>query len=128
MELKQILILVGFAIYYFIRSQGNKDKDKKATPKKRAQQRPDSAPQRSIEDILRDLAGESKPVQREKEIFIEPEKEVVVATENQPRRSHSEPVPTKKMEVEQDDEDGETTFDLRQAVINDAILNRPHHW
>lgn len=125
MELKQILILVGFAIYYFIRANSKKDQDQKAQPKKRPQQRANPTPQRSIEDILRDLAGDTPPVTRQKEIYAEPEQEIVeLPTEQKPRRPHVEPVTHKKIEVEHDDEG--VDFDLRQAIIIDAILNRPH--
>lgn len=104
-----------------------KKKIKKFSQKKRPQQRTNQAPQRSIEDILRDLAGDTAP-ERTKEVFIEPEEIIVeTATENTPRRPHTDSTPIKKVELSHDDEE-DNSFDLRQAVINDAILNRPHQW
>lgn len=125
MDTKQILILIGFAIYYLIRSSGSKQKDQKAAPKKRPQKRNPAAPQRSIEDILRDLAGE-KESKAEKTITFEPDEPVVeIPTEIQPRRPHPPATPHKRIEVEHDEEE-DHGFDLRQAIINDAILNRPY--
>lgn len=131
MDAQQILILIGFAIYYFIRANSKKEQDQKVKPKKRPQQRTKPTPQRSIEDILRDLAGDQVQTERKKEIFVEPEviDEIIVETptENQPRRVHVESTRLTTLELD-DEEEEESSFDLRQAVINDAILNRPHQW
>jgi hypothetical protein len=126
MDTKQILILIGFAIYYFIRSSGKKNKEQQQrAAKQRPQNTPAPKPERSIEEILRDLAGETAPKVEKPKYKEVPKKEIVIesATENKPRREHkSEPFKTSQIAEDND----EVEFDLRQAIINDAILNRPH--
>ncbi|MFT5512486.1 MAG: hypothetical protein ACI8SE_000884 [Bacteroidia bacterium] len=127
MDTRQILILVGFAVYYFIRAKAKKAKDQnEATPNRPQAKRPTAKPQRSIEEILRDLAQEDKPtpkVANVKKIRKEEIVPVIEVTENAPRRSRSKSNEHKPIEVEEIDE--VFNFDLRQAIINEAILERP---
>ena len=131
MDTRQILILVGLAVYYFVRSRGKKSNEQQKSAPNRPQARRTAAkPQRSIEDILRDLAQEDNPSSTEikshptkilKEEVVTP---VVEATENRPRRPHREHKKHTPIEVEELDESAD--FDLREAVIYEAILNPPY--
>ncbi|MBO6516046.1 MAG: hypothetical protein JJ975_05805 [Bacteroidia bacterium] len=160
MDTRQILLLAGLAVYYYLRSQAKKNKKQAEQQRKAAQARereaqrnaPQQQPQqsrpvpqaeKSLEDILRELAGEAprqqtpppaptpKPRQRAKIKHIEVDQSTPppVSAEVTPRRKHEAPKTTIKRVIEVEEEEREELdFDLRQAVINDAILNRPEHF
>ena len=126
MDTKQILILIGFAIYYFLRANGNKDKKQKKAAPKRAQPRPTSAkPQKSLEEILRDLANQGEEVEKPKPKPVPPAYEYEKPVEQPKPTVKKEYKVTAPLEVHETDEEDSAEFDLKQAVINDAILNRP---
>ncbi|MFT5722944.1 MAG: hypothetical protein ACI9JN_000049 [Bacteroidia bacterium] len=123
MDIKQILILVGFAVYYFIKNSNKKEKDQTNPNARKPQQAAGS--QRSIESILRDLSEKSIPVKEAPKASVEPvSPSYSEATENKPRRPHRKKTIPESIQIETLDDD--VHFDLRQAIINDAILNRPH--
>lgn len=141
MEPRQILLLVGLALYYWFRSTAKKNKQKnqqKAKPKTappRSTAQDNTPKERSLEEILRELAGESTPKpepkakpdnrERQKIKHVEVKQPAyapeAISTETLPRyrRVAVKPLPEEEHE--------EVDFDLRQAVINDAIMNRPQY-
>jgi len=132
-DFKQILLLIGIGLYYYLQSR-NKDKKTQKKPTRRpgpqapqTNPTPTSNPKTTLEDILRELVEEEpprKPEPRAKIKHVEIDKSVrkPKSAETTPR---SKPVKRiKRIEVEEIDA---SNFDLRQAVINDAILNRPDY-
>ena len=125
MDTKQILILIGFAIYYFLRAKGNKDK--KVAPKRpQPNQKPPSR-QKNLEEILRDLAQQGEtPVEQEREPARPTFDYEVPSIEIKEEKKVEKPKESKTVRISLDEgSDQSSEFDLRQAVINDAILNRP---
>jgi len=134
MELFEILLVVGTILYYVFRGSG----DKKQKPKaKRPVSQPASQEQRpqkterTLEEILRDLT-EPKPAPKVEPVKAEVKKveetPKYVSLENTPRHSHH-PHVFERFEAYEIDEDPDgSDIDLRQAVIYDAILNRPKHF
>lgn len=133
MDIKQILLLVGIGIYYYLKYRsGNKEEQKK--PVKRA--RPKAPPanptpvdqsKTSLEEILRNLVEEEaprkpKPRAKIKHVEVDQTTPKAKSAETTPRRTTE-----KKKRIEVEDLDAAIDFDLRQAVINDAILNRPEY-
>ena len=123
-------MLIGFIAYYLLRARGENAKKqvKKAPPPTSSdEERP------SLDDLLRKLQEQMEPPKSKVKPIevVEP-----VAEEKVPEKRPSRPVRTsvrsskksviKPVELEVDPVDERSDFDLRQAVINDAILNRPY--
>mgnify|MGYP000962057795 CR=1 FL=1 len=128
MDTKQILILIGFAIYYFLRANGNKDKkQKKVAPKRPQSNQKGSSRQKNLEEILRELAQQGEtPIEKKKEAPKPAFEYEVPSIEEIEDKKVEEPKETKTTRISLEDDSHESMhFDLRQAVINDAILNRP---
>ncbi len=124
MEFKNILILVGVAVYYYLRARSNSKKNEANQKNVKPSPKTSSSKGRSLEDILREFQQEvtPEPSPNPEQRFEEPiiEKEFV---------EKSKPIqPVKLVEIEEEEDGDEDSFDLRQAVINDAILNRPHRF
>lgn len=102
---------------------------------------PKAPPRRSIEDILKELNSEFEgrqapvppPVKATPKVEKKPEKVIPVERYDDPVEHHvntgksmAEIRKEIKKEKHMVDEEFEVDFDLTQAVINDAILNRPY--
>ncbi|MCB9262362.1 MAG: hypothetical protein H6607_08315 [Flavobacteriales bacterium] len=131
MDIEKLLPLILIALYYLF---GKKSSDeKKKAPKPVAQKRPtaSSKPQKTLEDIIRELSGqpeekESKPAERKK---IKHTHEADIPMESLETKKYVRPrIESKSTRRVMAEEAEEIDFDLQQAVINDAILNRPQHW
>ncbi len=138
----KVIMLIGLGIYYLVKYT-SKTADK--TQKKRPQPRPVSSqndgPERSLEDIIKELAGEvapkPKPVKPVKKGLLQGSKTGIlkdhkpvearvsrtVAERIKKQTRHVEHVEEPEVEYEYDEE---LTIDLKQAIINEAILVRPH--
>ncbi|MFY0644048.1 MAG: hypothetical protein JXR19_06245 [Bacteroidia bacterium] len=119
-------------ILYFVFGRGKKTKET-SKPRKRQPQPTKNTP--SLEDILKELTGESsQPTPKEvvPEVVLEPiepeepvyEDTIVHDADTGPsideiRKKLQE---EKKLEVQ----DRVMDFDLRQAIINETVLNRPY--
>lgn len=125
MDIQVVLIILGI-LYYLFRPSGKQKKANAPRPKS------DHNPTPSIEDILRELTGQTQVVPPPKlkkpatvKIKPEPVAAVNVASENQPRRVRPQRQAENQYSTEEVEKE-EVVFDLRQAIINDAILNRPY--
>ncbi len=157
MDTRQILLIIGVAVYYFIRHQSKKNKTKQEyrqpeprqeqpqheqpqqeqprqrsllAPQQRPQQPMTQPQEKSLEDILRELAGEQKVKAREDRVKIKhietdyTTKPEAISTEKLARRADTKKrASTPRIEVEEDE--ASVDFNLHQAIVNDAILNRP---
>ncbi|MCB0735214.1 MAG: hypothetical protein KDC76_11565 [Bacteroidetes bacterium] len=126
MDWQQIIFIILGIIYFLFRNNGDKEQTKKKPQPKRAS---GGGSTTSLEEILRELTGKqpkSRKQNREPEAPVE--YEPLVRTP-QPERIKESSI--KRIEVvhlddhEHIDHREHLDFDLRQAVINDAILNRP---
>lgn len=124
-------------ILYFVFGVGKKKKD---SPKRRSP-RPKSEPTTSsLEDILRELTGEaqqSKPAPEPVPEYVEepeaPVEHKSIALEYKDQYVHDADTGRSMVEIREEmmeekglEEGEKISFDLRQAIINDTILNRPY--
>ena len=138
MDLIELIPIILVALYYIFRpgkKQGEHDKGRERETGGEQQ-----SGQRSLEDILREVM-EGKP--RPKPVYKEPKPKPVPEPVYEPEeipdiyesytgvfnkekndQSGKKLDLTVKLEITEDEED-EIDFDLRQAVINEAILKRP---
>jgi len=132
MELKNIIFMVLGILYFIFRASGNKDKSTKE-PDQKPQQNSRSGSTPSIEDILRELTGEAP---RSSPKVVKQKKAKPVEVEQNEHEKYRETVsarqtrrPLKLIEdlpIAEPEQTDSFEFDLRQAIINDAILNRPY--
>ncbi len=133
MDTQQIVLIVLGILYFLFRSSGSKDKKKQSAPQGNTSEKRTT----SIEDILRELSGETaRPVQQAP-VAEKRHEEPVVVPETKKVRSRERHTPSPKLRVVNlpplvdvnnaaITEDENVEFNLRQAIIYDAILNRPH--
>jgi hypothetical protein len=138
-ELLKFLPIILYVLYRLF--GGSKKKQPEPKPQRQKQERPKrpntSTP--SIEDILRELSGEtskkeepkriSKPKRERKSIeIVDHSKDVRVDYNHDADTGPNLKEIRKELDEEKGlrDADDKIEFDLRQAVINDAILNRPY--
>lgn len=138
MELKNIVLLILGILYFIFRASGNKEKSAKKPGQRPQQSSEGGGSTPSIEDILRELTGEAprttqppvehkmNKVKKVKPVVVEQNehekyRETVAARQTKRPIKIVEELP--KVDLEQTES---FEFDLRQAVINDAILNRPY--
>ena len=127
------LIPFIIGILYFVFGRGKKTKEK-PRPRRSTPQPTKNTP--SLEDILKELTGElspepsaAEPVREAVEEQIK-EEEIVYQdpfvhdadTGPSLKEIREELLEAKHLEVQEQEKE----FDLRQAVINEAILNRPY--
>ena len=143
-ELLKFLPIVLYVLYRLF--SGGKKKQPRPKPQKRKQDRPKrtttSTP--SLEDILRELSGEpAKKVEAQPEprpkpklkrtrrpIEIEDHSKEILVDYNHDADTGPD-IKTIRQELDEErgikkSESSDVEFDLRQAIINDAILNRPY--
>ena len=127
MDWQQIILLIGAALYFALK---NKGQDQQKSKNKGGQKKRQERPTPSLEDILRELTGEG-PARRPTPPpapMPQPEPKHVVQKVHKPEPVKVHDIPTVKLEDSEEEESpsNKPDFDLRQAVIYDAILNRPY--
>jgi hypothetical protein len=140
-ELLKFLPILLYVLYRLFSS--GKKKQPTSKPQKRKQERPKrtSTSTPSIEDILRELSGEPKQKEEPKPVpkpkqkrtrkpieIVDHSKDLRVDYNHDADTGPSLQVLRSEMNKEKglDNEKVEVDFDLRQAIINEAILNRPY--
>lgn len=129
---KQILILIGVAVYYYLRYSSGKDKTTKKPVQRPSQPKKQPVSQPSLEELLRNLTNQvEEPVKerKPKKKKVKPAEPIIKEVDHHSQKIESilreEKAQQARIElIEDEDEDD---FDLRQAVINDVILNRPQY-
>lgn len=120
--------LVGL-LYFFFRSDKNKEKKPPARQRQAPRQQQEHSPQPNLEDILRELAGQSAP--EPKVIEVQEERKHSLVSDQKPVEEYHRPDrgPKKKLVIAKVEmaEQAQTDFDLRQAIIYEAIMNRPDY-
>ena len=133
------LIAFVIGILYFLFGSSKKKKER-PKPHHRAPKRTESTP--SLEDILRELTGqqtltkpqvEEQPVhelEKTQQAKPKPAEEVAYTDPLVHHARTGKPISAIRKEIRKEKglevETSTTEFDLRQAVINDAILRRPY--
>lgn len=131
------IFIIGLIIYYiFIKPSAKKQE---AAKQRRPQQGKDAkSPQRTFEDLIREFTNPSPASQQAEPVWEEEDEhedynqrheeqkvvsESIVSSEKVVEEKVKAKVPF--LRVETVEEENDFDFDLRQAIINDAILNRP---
>ena len=122
----KIIMLIGLGIYYFIKYANRPDKkSRNQKPQAQPVSSENQDPERSLEDIIKELSGDLEPQPKPTPVqkgFLKDHTTKSISNRTKRRTAHVEH--TNKIEVEELDD--EQAFDLRQAIIYDAVLNRPH--
>lgn len=135
MSVIKVLLVIGAIIYYLTKAGSKENKSRKPAPRAPQPQPNKQASQpveeKSLDDIIRELAHtpkHEKPAPRER-VRI---KHIETKDNRPPEAISSETLPRRHEEgftgvhhEEEEDDYVKQIFNLRQAVINDAILNRP---
>ncbi len=138
MDLIELIPIILVALYYIFRP--GKKQGEQGQGREHETGRETQSEQRSLEDIIREvMEGKPRPKPVYKEPKLEPVPEPVEEPEVVPgiyesytgvldneKNSRSNNKLDLKVRLEHtEDEEDEIEFDLRQAVINETILNRP---
>ncbi|MCB9245435.1 MAG: hypothetical protein H6606_03305 [Flavobacteriales bacterium] len=127
MDFIEIVAFIVGLLYFIFRA--NK-KGEQQLPKNRPQsgEQSEQADERSLEDIFREIMQQQAPAPK----VVRMEEEIKPPADERPQHSilneRRELLKIKRIEEEEEEVTPKVVvdFDLKQAVINDAILNRPY--
>jgi hypothetical protein len=132
MDTQQIVLIILGILYFLFRSSGDKSKKSKPRPQNRGSDQHSSSEKRttSIEDILRELSGQSQEVPQIKKTPVKEKANTETKVPYKPpvnvESKKVDPIEPVIAESVDKKESKNINFDLRKAVIYDAVLNRPH--
>ncbi|MBD1429244.1 hypothetical protein [Sphingobacterium litopenaei] len=118
-----VLISVGFVIYNIYR---NFQKEVEKSKSRRPTVRPQTVPVETYKQPLEKVKHKEEKKQKIKSVYApELPAEVIAAQERRRQSKIEKPIPLKRIQEVEQEKSG-VEFDLRQAVIQSAILDRPY--
>ncbi len=118
-----VLISVGFVIYNIYR---NFQKEVEKSKSRRPNVRPQTVPVETYKQPLEKVKHKEEKKQKIKSVYApELPAEVIAAQERRRQSKIEKPIPLKRIQEVEQEKSG-VEFDLRQAVIQSAILDRPY--